>query len=272
MLRALDLEVHVDVADEARMVMARALGPLVVEPSGNAPEQRWRVEPDADLDCWWLRHGMVAPLWARTPEALVGPLVHELNHLVARRSRCVALHAGGVTHGGHAVVVPGPMESGKSTLTAGLVRAGFGYLSDEAVGISDDTGDALAYPKPLALDIGAQALFPELAARAAPYSEDPGGPWHVPVDGAWPRPAAAPARLLVFSRYRPGAATVVTPMSRADAVVEAARSTFRFRERSRRSLDTLTRMVRGADCYLLVTGDLDPAIDVVVELAEAVDQ
>ena len=44
------------------------------------------------------------------------------------------------------------MESGKTTLTAGLVRAGFDYLSDEAVAFDWDTLDIVPYAKPLSID------------------------------------------------------------------------------------------------------------------------
>jgi hypothetical protein len=60
------------------------------------------------------------------------------------------------------------MESGKTTLTAGLVRSGWSYLTDEAVAFDWDTGRSRPFPKPLSVDPGSQHLFPELARRRRP--------------------------------------------------------------------------------------------------------
>lgn len=46
--------------------------------------------------------------------------------------------------------MPALSGGGKSTLTASLVKTGFGYLSDEAM-ILDDDGTVIPYPKPFAL-------------------------------------------------------------------------------------------------------------------------
>src|SRR3954452_128257 len=95
-------------------------------------------------------------------EGLVSPLVAHCNRAVAMDTEYALIHAGGVQVGDVAVVLPAAMEHGKTTLTTGLVRAGFRYLTDEAVAIDRDALDAVPYPKPMSLDKGAWHLFPEL--------------------------------------------------------------------------------------------------------------
>jgi hypothetical protein len=58
------------------------------------------------------------------------------------------VHAGVVAWEGRAIVIPGIAGSGKTTLTAALVRAGAGYLSDEYA-LIDDRGWVHPFPKPL---------------------------------------------------------------------------------------------------------------------------
>jgi hypothetical protein len=74
------------------------------------------------------------------------------------------------------------------------------------------------------------------------------------------------ARLVVFPRYDGAATTGLRPMTRAEGLVELAKNTFHFSEASRRSLDRLADVVRGAECHRLVVGDLDSACAVVDEL------
>jgi hypothetical protein len=64
------------------------------------------------------------------------------------------------------LVFAGVMEAGKTTLVAGLVRAGFGYLTDEAGAIERETLLIQPYPKPLSLEPGSWPLFPELEPQA----------------------------------------------------------------------------------------------------------
>ena len=58
------------------------------------------------------------------------------------------IHAGVVGWQGHGILLPGRQNSGKTTLTAALVRAGATYLSDEFAPI-DDRGRVHPFPRPL---------------------------------------------------------------------------------------------------------------------------
>jgi hypothetical protein len=206
-----------------------------------------------------------------TPEAerVVGTLVHDLNRRALEGCAHLALHAGGVEHGGTGVVLPAVSEAGKTTLVAGLVRAGFGYLSDEAVAIDRDTLEIHPYRKPLSIDTGAWPLFPELEPHAdLPTDAYKTDQWQVPPAAIRPGALGGPCRvdLVVFPRYDRDAPTTLEPMRRAEALVELAKNTFGFDVQGRAALDLLAEAVRGAECFELVMGDLDGAVELVSAL------
>lgn len=62
----------------------------------------------------------------------------------------IFVHAGCVAYDGRAIVLPGRTFSGKSTLTAALLRAGADYLSDEYA-VFDGAGYVHPYARPLSL-------------------------------------------------------------------------------------------------------------------------
>ena len=92
--------------------------------------------------------------------------------------------------------------------------------------------------------------------------------WQVPATAIRPGAVAAPCPVVVvvFPRYEAGVDTVLEPIGRAEALVELAKNTFRFRERGAPELDLLADLVRGVECYRLTMGELDAAVDLVAGL------
>jgi hypothetical protein len=201
--------------------------------------------------------------------ALAGTFVHHLNRKAIDAEYGVMCHAGGVERAGIGIVLPAHMESGKTTLTAGLVRAGFSYLTDEAVSFDPTSGLIEPFPKPLSIDNGSQHLFPELEPAPAPGDDRaPSDQWQVPPDSIRPDAVGTrcQARFIVFPKYEEGGATELVPLSRAAALVELATNTFEFRDHPCRSLDALAGVVEGARCFRLAVASLDDACDVVTNL------
>jgi hypothetical protein len=204
--------------------------------------------------------------------ALAGSFVHHLNREAITAEYGVMCHAGAVARHGVGVILPADPESGKTTLTAGLVRAGFSYLTDEAALVDPTTNTIEPYPKPLSIDSGSHQLFPELEPAPAPGDDSaPSDQWQVPPDAI--RPGAvgdrSRVRLVVFPKYEEGATTELVPVSRASGLVELATNTFEFRDHARRSLDALAAVIVDADCYRLTVGGLDDACRVVGDLVES---
>lgn len=83
-----------------------------------------------------------------------------INDFASRSENLLVLHAGAVrTPSGHVVVLPGPPEAGKSTLTAALLRDGCDYLSDELVGVRAGSLVAVPFPRALFLDNTSRAAL-----------------------------------------------------------------------------------------------------------------
>lgn len=182
------------------------------------------------------------------------------------------VHAGVVAAtNGHAVLLPAAAESGKSTLTAGLVRAGLDYLSDEAGALTAD-GFVDPYPKAIGLDPGSWAVLPDLRPELPDDLAVFGTrQWHVDPNAI--RPNAVGGRcmpsLVVSPSYVAGSATSLEAVSPAEGVRLLAQESFNLRNWGKRGLDLLASVVRRARCYRLRYGSLDAAVDAVKGLVDA---
>jgi hypothetical protein len=199
------------------------------------------------------------------PEALVSPLVQHINAAaVDSWTDGPVCHAAGIVTDGAALVLPAQQEAGKTTLAAGLIRAGYAYLSDEAVAF-DPFGSITPFPKPLSIDPGSWSLFPELEPVAdLPTTAYKDLQWQVAPESIRPgsvAEAGCRARWIVFPRYEAGSATELRAIGRAEALVELAQSTFGFADNSEMALEQLADIVRGAECHRLSVGSLHEACD-----------
>jgi hypothetical protein len=180
------------------------------------------------------------------------------------------LHAAAAALNGRGIVLPAPMESGKTTTVTGLVLDGFDYLTDEAAAIRPDDLHVEPFPKSLSIDEGSWGVLDSLAALDAgrmPFQ------WSVPVsrvaDPGGRISGRVPVELIVFPRYEKDATTRLEPMGRAEAVLAMSRSTFHFVDAPERNLRTLAETARRArGCYLLTIGSLADAVAMVRSLAE----
>jgi hypothetical protein len=198
-------------------------------------------------------------------------LVWEINQgVVAEPGARLLLHAAAVEHGGRVVLLPGGPGAGKSTLAAGLVRAGLRYVTDETVAIDATNRTVVPYPKPISLEFGS-------ASALAPFVPEPGSVL-VTESGSWLlapgtiRPdAIAPAgclpRIVVLPSYARGRATALRPISRAAAAMTLAEQAFNFATLPG-ALELVADLVRGCSCFELAVGDLRRACDLVAGLID----
>jgi hypothetical protein len=205
--------------------------------------------------------------------SVLGDVVHQLTyHAMVRMSEhsqeFALIHAGSVvTPGGKGVLLPANTGSGKTTLVTGLVRAGFGFLSDEVGVIEPWTARLHPFPRALNLRGGTLALFPEL------NPEDDGMP-----GGRRPRykeageirqgSQAGPTqmRFVVAPRYRDGAMTEVIPLSAAQTAKELWANAMNRTLHGAKALPILADVAGKVRGYRLIFGDLDEAVRVVSEL------
>jgi hypothetical protein len=207
-----------------------------------------------------------------SPSVVLSVLLWHINRRVVEASpEWLLLHAAGAEIGGRAVLLPARMESGKTTLVAGLVRAGMRYLTDEAAALDPATLTIHPYPKPLSVDAGSWEVLSDLnpgEAVPALYRRDQ---WAVDVrsirDDAIGRNSRA--ALIVSPRYIRGGQTAFSPLRKAEALFLLTENAFNLEEHGAGGFDALARLVRSCACYRLTVGDLDAACELVFGLFQA---
>lgn len=201
------------------------------------------------------------------PDRAVRRLLWHVNSEVIRGAgNHLLIHAAGAVLGGTAVVLPGPMNAGKTTLVAGLVRDGFQYLTDELVALNLRSGLVDPYPRPLNLEEGAWDLLPELR----PPGWSPGHPlaprqWHVDLSRLRAGVLAGPtlARTVIAPRFEAGAETRLEALSRGSALELLHDQAMNAGTHGRAGFVALSQLVRQSNCVRLVAGNLRPAVALV---------
>ncbi len=137
-----------------------------------------------------------------------------LNEYASRTRQCLALHAGAVrAPDGRVVLVVGDRFAGKTTLVAGFVAIGWGYLGDESIGVRAGSLGAIAYPKPLSIRSPARALLgvADDAPRDVP-------PELLAPDVERLFGEVGPISAIIETQFRPGAAVEVGAVWGSNAV------------------------------------------------------
>lgn len=179
-------------------------------------------------------------------------------------------HAAVAAWGGEGVLLPAAMESGKTTLVAGLLACGLSYFSDEVGALDIQRLELKAYPKPLSVDPGSYGVLERLLETPGPtFGQRGARQWQVPPN-VLQREAVSSRRArlskVVFPRYEAGAPTTLTPVARAEALVMLVKNSFNFSDRPGEHLEALGKVLEDADCYQLVTGSLPEACRAVLGL------
>lgn len=181
----------------------------------------------------------------------------------------ILIHAGAVaTPAGAGVLLPAASGSGKTTLVAGLVRAGFGYLSDEAAVLEPTAGTVRASPTHLSLKAGSWTLFPDVGPGTA-IAKLCGDTWHVDPDAirAGSIATACEVGFVIPHRFQPKSETHLESLTPAAACVELGRNLMAPRRDAPRALGLIGTICAAARCYRLTWGDLGEAVDVIRELS-----
>jgi hypothetical protein len=254
------VDVHVEGSGEIFDALHRLLVDLEGTAPPNPPRGRITVEKVADGYCVTSQGRTTAPIqgWAAVADAVQ----RRLNRLVIYGSDHLVLHSAGVTSNGIGVLLPAASRSGKSTLAAALVRAGFDYLSDEAVGVGRSSVRLKPYPKPISLRPGSWGLFPGLIEHTSSESSGRESPALVPASSIRPDAVggACQPSVIVLPSYAPDAQANLEALHRAEALMELTTHTVRFDEQPREALDLLADVVRRCECYRLTYSSLEEAV------------
>ena len=183
------------------------------------------------------------------------------------------IHAGVVGTENGCILLPAQAGSGKSSLTAALIRNGFRYYSDE-VGLIRRS-DFRVPPMPLAIcvkstgwDVMAK-YYPNLVDLPMHWREDGKRVRYIPPPDttSWP---PAPVSHIVFPRYEEHCRTSLYSISQSEALGRLMGECLALRHR----LDygvvrKLVDWISGISCYALTFSSLDEAVEGVREITDA---
>ena len=187
---------------------------------------------------------------------VIAHAVWDLHQLVPQRARdFLFLHAGAVARDGGTLLLPARMDSGKSSLVTGLLRAGWDYLSDELGAIDPVTGRTYPFPKLIGLDEATLGFFPGLADRLSDRGISLLPERFVrPEDAGASIASPAPARWIVFPIADWDGDARLAPVTAASAVERMAESCFNLYRYGDRGVVLLSRTAAGAQAYELRGG------------------
>ena len=212
-----------------------------------------------------------------TEPAEMAPLLkaHLRVRVVDRHDYFMQIHAGAVLVGDACMLLPGPPGSGKSTLTAGLVAAGLGYLSDELALLEGIPLAIRAVPLALTVKPGAvdvlEPLYPGLAGLPVHRREDGKQVRYLPPPAsALPADAAAhPLNWIVFPRYTPGVGTQLRALSKPEALERLLACCLSLPEwLTPDSVERLVALLRAAETHELVLASLPEGVRALQTLIE----
>jgi hypothetical protein len=217
--------------------------------------------------------------WPGVAAATVDLLSRIVHGVLARlHARDVyAIHAGAVVYRGAALILAGKSGQGKTTLVLGLLRRGFGLLSDEFAIVEPGAPHILPYRRSLHVRPGTPELIPELGfLHDRPRHQLGGGiEWAetpADLDRAFPGCLAAPAPLryvlLLDGAARPQAAPAIAPTPAALATIELLRGTWAASVDFGGGLARIARLMNGAVCGRLRAGALDATADAIASWLE----
>lgn len=189
-----------------------------------------------------------------------------------------AIHAGAVTGPSGALLIAGRSGQGKTTLVLGMLRHGFGLLSDEFAVAEPASQRLLPYRRSIHIRPGTPELISELAFVAERPQVRLGGgiEWTLtPDDLARAFPGclaeAAPLRgvLVLEGAPRPAGEPAITPMPAALATIELLRGTWAASQDFSGGLARLGELLGGVPCARLRAGELARTVDLIAGWLEA---
>jgi len=189
-----------------------------------------------------------------------------LNWCIAQTTlQFVVVHSAVIERGGNAAILPGPTGSGKSTLCAGLVMAGWRLLSDELALIDARTESVTPVPRPISLknesiDIIRRAYPEAILGPVSPHTRK-GRLAHLRPPAESVARAGEPARLrwIVIPRYVEGSEAFFTPCPKGPAFMRVAGDAFNYAGLGEFAFQDLVQTVDRCECLNFQYGRLDEA-------------
>lgn len=178
------------------------------------------------------------------------------------------LHAASLERDGHAVILPAPPGTGKSTLCAALAFRGWRLLSDELTLLDPETLHANALARPINLKNASIDIIRQFAPTAVwspeTYDTSKGRVAHLrpPVESVRRMCETAQPRWIVFPKYLAGAAPLLTPRPKTATFMQLAENAFNYSTLGQTGFDVIARLLDQCDCYDFVYSQLEDALEV----------
>lgn len=223
------------------LAAARELLPSTYRIGSTPPERRWAVAENSGAGWAAFVEDQVLTFRGSIVEATEAVLSNLELWIAEFARKWVFVHAGCAAVDGQAIVLPGRSMSGKSSLTAALVRAGADYYSDEYA-VLDNRGLVRPY-----------ARIPAIR----PHEGTPTG--RVTVEELGGRVGRGPARvkLIAVLRFDPLVGWQTELLSRGLAVLRLLDNTVAARSRPRAVLSALEGATLDARALEGTRGDAD---------------
>lgn len=183
---------------------------------------------------------------------------HAHNYLV--------LHAAVVEKDGHALVMPAPPVSGKSTLCAALVSSGWRLLSDELTIICLDDCSVVPLPRPVGLKNESieviRRYFPGATLGPTVHDTSKGTVAHMapPVASVRQQRQQSKPAWILFPKYTAGHPFELSVQPKAVTHASLIENAFNYTVLGKRAFECLGQLVDNSACYALEYSDLDHAI------------
>lgn len=248
----------------------RLLAPFEAEVGPRARRYELRHEPGHERPWAMVVDGRVHQRRASSSGLLELALWEISRNAIASEHGFLAIHAAAASWRGGGILLPAPPDSGKSTLVAGLTRAGCSYLTDEAALIHPATAMLHPFPRSLWLERGSvDAVFGTEPPR---LPRTVGGQFHVRPADLRPRALGrpCPVRVVVAPAYEAGGPTELQVIGRAEAVTILAGNAFYLERFGGAGIELLGRVVREASCYRIRIGSLDDAVRMILDVTATV--
>lgn len=187
----------------------------------------------------------------------------------------VSIHAAVLERGGRALVLPAPPGSGKSTLCAALMCAGWRLLSDEMTLLDPVSGLVTPSPRPISLKNASIDLMRQRhpRQRMGPVARDTvkGTVCHMQASADSLARAHQPARpaWVVFPRYEAGATLTLSARGRPAALMELHRNCFNRHVHGHAGFHALANLVDACELLDLRYSQLDEAITLFDRMASS---
>lgn len=258
-LRLLDsiVEIHTDDA-EAWSLLALLWSEMTTRDEGE-PARRYTLERDGKGG-WIARAADTVEAIGDTLWGVTDALRYRMLELCEERLEgFVSLHAAAVARDGAAVVLAGESGAGKTTLTLGLLDAGWTYLSDDLAPVAVDTGLVHPFPKPLGVKDPAVWERVRDAFETIPLGP-PSASFLVPPSRWTVATEPLPARAVLFPKYTPGAPVEVEHLTAAKATALASAY---LRRLEPPTVALLNHLCAGATCARVGYGSTTEAVSAI---------